>query len=209
MVLTSNGGVCSAVILTRNVILTAAHCASGAEQYRIHYRDSTGEPVMLEPEGKTVHPGYVATAVKNRKQSIDLALFKLKQPLPSQFSVATLSSIRPGAGSKITIGGFGVTQNDNGRSSGIFRTADLSVTEPYGPGRFLIWADGEEQSGACNGDSGGPIAVNNSVFAITAWAVGSSQSPCGKTTQGILLGPQRQWIDKTLQSWGGQARWHD
>lgn len=209
MVLTSNGGVCSAVIVTQDVILTAAHCATGAEQYRVHYRNSAGEPVMLEPEGKAIHPGYVAVAIKARSQSVDLALLKLKQPLPSGFSTAALSSLRPGAGSRITIGGFGITQNDNGRSSGVLRTADLAITEPYGPGKVLVWASSGERRGACNGDSGGPMAVDNSVFAVTAWAAGNRQSTCGTITQGILLGPQRQWIDRTLQGWGRQARWLD
>lgn len=209
MVLTSNGGVCSAVIIAADVILTAAHCASGADQYRVHYRDTSGAPVMLEPANRVVHPGYVAAAIKTRSRSIDLALFKLKQPLPETFSAATLSSAQPKAGNRIKIGGYGVARSDDGRSSGIFRTAELGVIEPYGPSRLLVWAKDEQSRGACNGDSGGSLALNNSVFAITAWAAGTKQSPCGQITQGILLGPQRKWIDETLGKWGRQALWQD
>src|SRR5215218_5219950 len=60
MVLSSNGGVCSAVVLAPDVVLTAAHCATGAAEHRVHFRDEAGEPVLIVPAAKAVHPGYNA-----------------------------------------------------------------------------------------------------------------------------------------------------
>jgi hypothetical protein len=37
--------------------------------------------------------------------------------------------------------------------------------------------------------------------------MGPKGRACGALTQGILLGPQRAWIDRTLAAWGRAARW--
>ncbi len=209
MVLKSNGGVCSGVVIAPDVVLTAAHCATGADEYRIHYRgdqSSDGGPVLITPAAKAVHPGYNADAVKARKPSVDLALFRLPQPLPEKFAPARLSADHPGAGDLIIAGGYGLTEIGKPTSSGIFRTAKLQVTEPYGPGKILIWSKGIEGQVA-TGDSGGPQFVGKNVFAVTAWAQVLSKSPYASSAQGILLGPQREWINRTLTSWGRSALW--
>jgi hypothetical protein len=64
-------------------------------------------------------------------------------------------------------------------------------------------------AGACQGDSGGPITSGTSIGAITTWAKGAGRTGCGSVTQGILLGPQREWIDRTLRQWGRTARWDE
>jgi hypothetical protein len=66
MVLSSKGGVCSAVVVARDVVLTAAHCVTGAAEHRVHFRDEAGEPVLIAPSAKAVHPGYNAKAIETR-----------------------------------------------------------------------------------------------------------------------------------------------
>ena len=67
MVLKSNGGFCSGVVLSPTVVLTAGHCVTGASAFRVHFKGPGGEPVMLEPRAISVHPGYVAGAAKARR----------------------------------------------------------------------------------------------------------------------------------------------
>ncbi|HEY8382747.1 MAG TPA: trypsin-like serine protease [Microvirga sp.] len=206
MVLSSNGGVCSAVVVARDAVLTAGHCASGAAEHRVHWRGEDGQPVLVEPAAKAVHPGYDAKAVEARRRSIDLALVRLREPLPPRFETATLTPTAPSRDAALTIGGYGVVREGDARSSGTFRTAALRVVEPYGPSRLLLWAEGGG-SGACQGDSGGPLILGEAVFAVTTWSTGAKGRACGALTQGILLGPQRDWIDRTLAGWGRTAAW--
>ena len=91
MVLSSNGGVCSAVVLAQDVVLTAAHCVTGAAEHRVHFRDEAGQPVLIVPAAKAVHPGYDAKAIETRQRSIDLALVRIPEPLPARFERATLT----------------------------------------------------------------------------------------------------------------------
>ncbi|GEO98326.1 S1 family peptidase [Methylobacterium haplocladii] len=202
MVLTSKGGACSGVVVARDVVLTAGHCVAGVPENRIHFQDETGKLVLMEVAARAVHPGYEADAIRARTRSIDLALLRSAEPLPSRFEIATLSEAMPGAGTALTLGGYGAARSNDYRSAGRFRIASLPVVEPHGPSRILVWLQAAK-AGGCNGDSGGPISDDTGVLALAAWV----KSVCGGLTQGILLGPQRSWIDRTLGGWGTAARW--
>jgi hypothetical protein len=232
MVLSDRGGVCTGIVLERDVVLTAGHCVSGVGQVRIHWR-TVGEPVLREPAAIVPHPGFNEQAVAQRKPSIDLALIRLKEPLPDSFAAANLlSGTQPRAGQPIVVGGYGVAREGDARSTGTFRSATLAVTEPYGPGKLVLWASNAAPGGtssdaargassdiargassdiargACTGDSGGVLArSDDAIAAVTTWASGSGKAKCGNVTQGILVAPQRSWIDVTLKSWGRRANW--
>ncbi|MER2266530.1 S1 family peptidase [Methylobacterium oxalidis] len=205
MVLSSDGGVCSAVVLAPDTVLTAAHCAAGRAEHRVHYKEGA-EPVLLELAGRAVHPGYDAGAIAGRRRSIDLALLRVASPLPARFVPARLAAENPRAGESLVLSGYGVVRAGEARSTGTFRSAALPVVEPYGPSRILVWLKpAAGPAGACQGDSGGPIARGDgAVVAVTAWVGGG---PCGAISQGVLVGPQRAWLDRTLGGWGRSAAW--
>jgi hypothetical protein len=207
MVLSSKGGVCSAVVVGRDVVLTAAHCVTGSDQFRVHYRDETGQPVLIAPVETALHPGYDANGIAERRRSIDLALLRVADALPDRFTQSPLSAATPSKDSALLVGGYGLAREGEPKTMGTFRTAPLNAVEPYGPSRILLWAEGSAGTGACQGDSGGPLTAGSSVVAITSWSRGVGRSRCGGLTQGILVGPQRDWIDRILTRWGRTARW--
>jgi secreted trypsin-like serine protease len=214
MVLREGGGLCSGVVIAPDIILTAGHCAAGSKQLRIHFREANNEPVLIEVRRIAVHPQYSANAIQQRERSIDLALIQSAQPLTG-FSNATLGAgPAPAAGDAVTLSGHGARSEGDARSTGLHYSAVQSVVTPYGPGRILLWsADAKglgrvPGSGACLGDSGGPMShANGTIIAITSWSTGQGKARCGLMTQGILLGPQRGWIDKSLSAWGSSATW--
>lgn len=48
MVLSSNGGVCTGIVVAPDAVLTAGHCVTGRAEHRVHYRDEAGAPVLAE-----------------------------------------------------------------------------------------------------------------------------------------------------------------
>ncbi len=207
MVLSARGGVCTGIVLAPGAVLTAGHCAAGGAELRLHWREAGGvEPVLKPVAAVAVHPGYDAGAVAGRRRSIDLALLRPAEPLPARFAAATLSPAPAATGTRLTLAGYGAARPGDPRSTGTFRSAALPVVEPYGPSRILVWLQGSGTAGACQGDSGGPVAdAGGVVLAVTSWATGPKG--CGGISQGVLVGPQRDFIDATLLRWGASARW--
>lgn len=207
MVLSSNGSLCTGVVVATDAVLTAGHCAAPGLEQRVHYRDAAGQPVLAELRARAVHPGYDAGAIAGRRRSIDLALVRTAAPLPDRFAPAALSAAMPRAGASLDLAGYGAAKAGDPRTTGTFRSVALPVVEPHGPSRILVWLRAAgARAGACAGDSGGPIAgPDGAVVAVSAWIGGA----CGGLTQGVLLGPQRAWIDRTLQGWGLAARWQE
>lgn len=215
MVLNARGGVCTGIVLSARAILTAAHCAAGGTELRIHWKEGSGEPVLIAPASIALHPEFNANAVTARRRSIDLALVRLSAPLPARFTPAPLvDGVQPRAGAPVWLAGYGVAREGEARSTGVFRSAALAVVEPYGPGRVLLWAADPSGagkrpgSGACQGDSGGPVTgADGGVIAVTSWSTGPSGKSCGLLSQAVLLAPQRNWIDSTLSQWAQSASW--
>jgi secreted trypsin-like serine protease len=198
-------GFCTGVVVGRRAVLTAAHCIVSSENMRIFYRDASGQPVLGEVEAAIVHPSYRADAVVKRVISIDLALVETRTPLDPRFSPAELdSSGQTSVGEALQIFGYGVASEGDGRSAGVLRAAGLVVRAPLSS--ILLWAEDPNGQGvgACTGDSGGPIvsAAGGKVLAIVAWSSGARRgSHCGALTQGPLVGPQMDWITRTLEGW--------
>ena len=210
MVLNARGGVCTGIVLSPRAILTAAHCVSGGTDVRVHWKDGASAPVLIPPASVTLHPGYDGEAIAARRRSIDMALLRMAAPLPQRFTPATLlDGGLPRLGSSVTLTGYGVSREGEATSTGTYRSIALAAVEPYGPGRLLIWAQaGKPGGGACQGDSGGPMVSDaGEVVAVSSWSTGPSGRKCGLLSQGVLVAPQRGWIDKTVSAWGESARW--
>ena len=200
----NRAGFCTGVVLTPRAVLTAAHCVTDAKNMAVHYREDSGSPVMVEVEAVAVHPGYHADAVTKRVVSIDLALVKTKTPLDSRFSAAGLDETGAVAvGDPVEIVGYGLGREGEGATGGVLRSAALQVRAPLS--KILLWAEDASGagSGACTGDSGGPILASDGgkVLAITTWSSGVKGKRCGAVTQGPLIAGQRAWIDGILEEW--------
>jgi hypothetical protein len=215
MVLAEGGTACSGVLIAPRAVLTAGHCLPKGREIRVYAPspETTGAPHLIRPLASAVHPGYVQNSVGSRRRSVDLALLRLPEALPTSFLPLSLATtIAPVAGENVIIAGDGLSQEGIASSSGAPRSILLPVVEPFGRGTILLWAApaSDASEGACEGDSGGAmLEPRGALLAIIAFAEGKGRARCGRLTQGVLVGPQREFIDKTLAAWGESARWTD
>lgn len=210
MVLREGGGVCSGVVVSLQVVLTAAHCVGEKPtSVRVHFKNNDGSPALITPRDVVRHHGYRADAIQTRTRSVDLALVHLSTPLPADFEAAQLSDVVPLKDTPLLVVGFGVTHEGSMEGVGQLNGAILQTIMPYGASTLLVWANSLDQkpTGACQGDSGGAIFVGDAVVAITSWSSGSHNKKCGKLTQGILLKDQKDWVNTTVALWGHRAFW--
>ncbi len=212
MVLNSGGGLagyCSGLVVAPDAILTAAHCVPPGAAVRVHYRAPDGAPVLLDVAAVERHPAYRADAIRTRERSVDLALVRLPAPLPAPFRPVPYGDAGPHeTGTRFRLAGFGLTREGDPRSAGRLRVASVEQRDP--PSAVLLWArdPAGRGTGACTGDSGGPVfaADRNVAAALMVWSAGAGTSRCGLLTQAVWLEPQRAWIDGVLARWRAAGR---
>jgi len=208
MVLNRSGGsasYCSASVVARDIVLTAAHCVTTPDDTRVHFRDAQGKPILLEVTAIAINPGYRPDAIRRRLVSIDLALIRLAEPLPADFApVALAASGLTDIGQTFRIAGFGVADEAIAKTGGVLRAGNLVASGPRSS--VLLWLTDPRGAGlgACTGDSGAPIffADRPVLVAVAVWAKGANGHFCGALTQAVLIAPQRPWIEDTLRTWG-------
>ena len=161
---------CTGTVITDRVVVTAAHCIVSSNG-RTRTADDLSFVIGENPEvdGRlfdvsqiVVHPDYIANS--DNSQATDVALLLLAQNISSQapellpiaFNRHPLTGLDADALSNRTveIAGYGVTQtNESGR---FFTSVELiEINE------LTVLIDGKGQTGACEGDSGGPLITLN------------------------------------------------
>ena len=206
MVLKRSGersGFCSGAVIARTIVLTAGHCVGAAADLRIHFKAANGTPVLLPVAEVKTHPGYRADAVQSRQRSIDLALIRLAEPLPASFKPLDLGTDDVPLGMGVGLIGYGLARENDPTTGGTLREGRVIVRPPKSS--ILLWmADGSEKgTGACTGDSGGPVLSldRQQLIAVIDWAAGGKATRCGSLTQATLVAPQRDWVQAVISSW--------
>lgn len=211
MLIDNHGDLCTATALTRDLVLTAAHCVVIPASYRVRvFQDS----VMVDVDKIRRHPGFNMANYRASRATADVALVKLKSALPDLVLPATLAPPRRvEVGETLTIAGFGVTHANTARGLGVPRMASLAVTGKPGSLQIRLEDPATRNErpglGGCTGDSGAPAfdgaGPNDSgdVIGIVSWSTApKSEEGCGGLTGLTPLLNYRDWIVTTAAALG-------
>lgn len=192
------GFFCGGAVIAPTKILTAAHCVQGYNWYdngavitgtaQLPTTDSAGDTDL---HGGTVsgvwrqwnNPSYSARAIDN-----DIAVLTLPSPVRAtpvrMTTAADTASYTAGTSAKVY--GWGRTSSTSQDISDTLKTATLPVQSDstcagyYGADfvkGHMVCAGAPASGGdsgttsACNGDSGGPLIVDNRIVGVVSWGV--------------------------------------
>ncbi len=199
----ADGYACGGTLISPNVLMTAAHCATytntttpvPADQFSVFFcRDITtcDNSRIREVIQTWVHPSYSASNIR-----YDIALLRLSGPAPAD---VTPIPILPAAqaltnsdlGAAITFIGYGLTNGSDPNSSSTVRriftgtieglchssnTCQISQWSGTYAAPWTIWTD-QGSGGTCQGDSGGPGLVTRGGVKYVAGITSYGYSEC-------------------------------
>jgi hypothetical protein len=212
MVIDPHGDLCTGTALTRELVLTAAHCVARRERYEVKaYQTGATVPVR----SVATHPRFDLESYARSRATADVALVKLSRPLPDVVVPATLAPARRvHVGERLTIAGFGTIADRSPAGLGVPRMARLSVTGKPGSLQIRLVDPATRNArpglGACTGDSGAPAydgaGPNKSgqragqVIGVVSWTTAAdNEDGCGGLTGLTPLLSYRQWIVDTAR----------
>lgn len=184
--------VCTASAITKNILLTAAHCVADWKPSEINVATSSN-PLKSEKidftswihvEKIEIHPQYkAAPTIEN-----DIALIKLTSNLPSDRISKLINSDQVTKKMQLILIGYGVTNIEEPRDSKSENLLNYVLKNiNYNPLEQKIHVNQTDQSGICSGDSGSPGFIYDSVrkeftvLGVASYILQPKDSQLGKT----------------------------
>jgi secreted trypsin-like serine protease len=213
MLLSSRGNLCTGIVLTQDLVLTAAHCIEHGLTYKLYELTAERTPVFHDLAKTVVHPKFSKAAFDANRATADLALLKLAARLPAKYLPAMLSTPRDrvAVGERFAIVGYGVTEPRDNRTAAVLRRADLIATGQPGNLQLRLFDPATKGDtpglGACTGDSGGPVYEERDgtrlVYGVISWSTGPKLGDgCGGLTGVTPLELHLNWIAETARKLG-------
>jgi secreted trypsin-like serine protease len=202
MIVDARGDLCTGTALTRELVLTAAHCVTAPIDYQVK-TFQTGQPVAVRSVAR--HPRFDFASYAASRATADVALLKLAAPLPDIVMPAILAPPRRvAAGETLTIAGFGVTAAGTARGLGQPRMAALTVTGMPGSLQIRLFDAATRGMraglGGCTGDSGAPAFDGDKVIGVVSWSTApNDEEGCGGLTGVTPLLIYREWVVETAR----------
>jgi hypothetical protein len=178
----ASSALCSGVFITREWVASAAHCLV-IPHLAVEVSPSDGGPAVLLPVlAQASHP------------LVDLALLKVDPSLVGGAPLEPLRTAQPkmvplAPGKHAELAGYGIS---DGRSFGTLR---FLVEPVLAIDASLITVTGGGVSGACDGDSGGPLLTRDTNGqAVVAGVLSAGSASCLNDDNYVRLEPLAEWI---------------
>ena len=194
----ADGGVstCTATLISRSVILTAAHCvpikkeslearflAQLEARFLAHNLAQEDDGTKIKIDRILVHPRYREGVLAHGPNPFDMAVMLLHAAAPETAKPMRLQKQKFNAADVETtyIAGFGAESynRESGESSGDERLKLAIVVPKSGSVDGVLQMDQTKGSGACIGDSGGPAFYQSGDAYVQIGILGSVNNPNG------------------------------
>lgn len=172
------GGLCTATLIGKRTVLTAAHCIGSSHTF---YIGGKGYPAVSAKR----HPQY-----SSYTQIYDIAVIILGSEPP--ITPSAIPSSAPTLGMEVTLIGYGVT-SENGNDSGIKRMAKNTIAQLDATEMNFLGATGSKGN-TCYGDSGGPAFATINGQEVVVGVTSRGTPPCGVDGIDTRVDAYRSWL---------------
>jgi len=204
------GHFCGGSLISRDFVLTAAHCLGGSYDVRIG-SDSVGSGERIAMKREYEHPSY-----STRTDEFDVALLKLDSPADQDIPLVRINGDNnvPDTQTKVTVMGWGDTDPSSAQDlAKNLMEVNLDVisnsqcekskkkNDSYNGSIYQsMLCTQTRNKDACQGDSGGPLVIKGNTpeediqVGIVSWGIGCAYLP------GVFARVSRahSWIKKTV-----------
>jgi hypothetical protein len=209
---------CTGTLVSPNVIVTAGHCCDGTISGAYNALDTmaprlAGEYVNVAQVIR--HPRYDPRTLRN-----DIAVLILEKPLTSVSPRAFAPAGALNGVSTVRVVGYGATNADGTKGSGVRREVDVAIVNPVGaewpqkavtygcdPDLEFVATKDRFGSDTCDGDSGGPayVRVNGQYCLVgaTSRPIKDAQIRCGSGGVYERLEKYEEWVKTESLKHGG------
>lgn len=182
--LTTGSSLCTATLVGKKTVVTAAHCVSPGWSHTFTVGGQAYKSASVHR-----HPKY-----NSYQLTYDIAVVML-QDAPS-VQGAVINTTEPPVGTEITIVGYGKTGEWNS-DAGVKRMAKSTIAE-LTPTRIRIPASNSSAAGnICNGDSGGPSYAMVNGQEVHVGVHSTKSGSCGSGGHDTRVDTFADWISQT------------
>ena len=206
MIVDPRGDLCTGTALTRDLVLTAAHCVARASSTIRSRPSRPAQPISVRAIAP--HPRFDFASYAASRATADVALIKLAAPLPDLVVPATARAGAPRRRRRAADHRRLRRHRRRHRSRPRPCRAWRRSPSPASPARCksvcTIWrrATARIGLGACTGDSGAPAfePASEAVIGVVSWSTApGDEEGCGGLTGVTPLLLYRDWIVETAR----------
>ncbi|GAB0096390.1 hypothetical protein DMENIID0001_118960 [Sergentomyia squamirostris] len=197
-----NAHFCGGILANNRWVVSAAHCTVG--------RSLANTRVILGAHSRTTGgTNFASSSIRNHPSYNSNTLANDVSVVQTSANIAQSNTIRPialgsatvGGGVTAVLSGWGLTSSPGSLAANLQFLSQQTLTNANCQGRVggngnmvfahKICAGGVTGRGACNGDSGGPLAVGNTAIGIVSWGI-----PCARGFADVYdrVSSHRTWI---------------
>lgn len=180
------GSLCTATLIGKKTVLTAAHCIVHGQPHHFITDDDKAWPV----QGVVQHHGWDPNDQQNYPNDIGMVKLTMAPPITPML----ITDRAPAKGQALTIIGFGETSQGRG-DAGTKRETVNTLDTLYST-RFSMTGAGGGEGNICKGDSGGPTFATLGGRFVQIGVHSATQVPCGTKAWDTRVDAYLTWIQQ-------------